>query len=79
MPASLSTYNEAFVRLRELGAELRACAPLDFAEQWAGVATELMLARSSVSRATQPSAAALTARAAEWLATRFDAASGVWR
>jgi hypothetical protein len=74
MPASLSTYDGAFVRLRELGAELRACAPMDLAEQLADVATELM-----VSRATQPSAAALTARTTEWLATRFDAASGVWR
>jgi hypothetical protein len=67
------------VQLRERGAELRACAPMDFAEQLADVATELMLACSSVSRATQPSAAELTARAAEWLATRFDTASGVWR
>ena len=79
MRASLSTYDEAFVRLREIGAELRACAPLDFAEQLAGVAPELMLARAPVSRVTPPSAAELTARTTEWLATRFDAASGVWR
>jgi hypothetical protein len=79
MRLSLSTHDEAFVRLRELGAQLQACAPTDFAEPLAEVATELMLACSPVSRSTQPSAAELTVHATDWLATRFDTASGAER
>ncbi|MDR8407963.1 glycosyltransferase [Nonomuraea sp. 3-1Str] len=67
------------VRLRELGAEVRVCAPPDeeFAQRLAGVDVPLVpvgrSARTLTTAATPPSAASLPARAAELIADLFPA------
>jgi vancomycin aglycone glucosyltransferase len=59
-----------------LGAEVRACAPPDFAELLARVGVPLVPigqpVRPPVTGATPPSAADLPPRAAEWVAAQFD-------
>ena len=66
------------MRLRELGAEVRVCAPPDkeFAELLAGVGVPLVPAgrpvRPMVTGATPPPAADLPRRAAEMIAAYFD-------
>src|SRR5215218_848436 len=64
------------VRLRALGAEVRVCAPPDFAELLARVGAELVPVgqpvRPMVHWATPPPAADLPKRAAELVAARFD-------
>ncbi|MFE0382438.1 glycosyltransferase, partial [Streptomyces inhibens] len=63
------------VQLRALGAEVRVCAPPDFAELLAGVGVPLVPVgrpvRPMVSGATPP-AADLPRRAADWVAAQFD-------
>ncbi|MGP8296438.1 glycosyltransferase [Streptomyces inhibens] len=63
------------VRLRALGAEVRVCAPPDFAELLAGVGVPLVPVgrpvRPKVTGATPP-AADLHRRAADWVAAQFD-------
>ena len=65
------------VRLRALGAEVRVCAPPDFAELLAGVDVPLVPVGQPVCRmvhgATPPWAADLARRAAELVAGRFGA------
>ncbi|WP_265560406.1 glycosyltransferase [Streptomyces hygroscopicus] len=67
------------VRLRELGAEVRVCAPPDddLAHRLAGVGVPLLpfgrSARALTAAAPQPSAANLPRRAAELIASQFDA------
>jgi vancomycin aglycone glucosyltransferase len=65
------------VRLRALGAEVRVCAPPDFAERLAEVGVPLVPAgqpvRQMVTGATPPSAADLPRHAAELIASQFDA------
>ncbi len=67
------------VRLRELGAEVRVCAPPDedFAQRLAGVGVPLVpvgpSARALTTGAPPPSAANLPQRAAELIAGQFDA------
>ncbi|MGP3981436.1 glycosyltransferase [Streptomyces sp. KR80] len=67
------------VRLRELGAEVRVCAPPDeeFAERLAGVGVPLVpvgqSVRALVTAATPPSAADLPRRAAELTVAQLDA------
>ena len=69
------------VRLRALGAEVRVCAPPDFAELLARVGVPLVPVgqpvRPLVSRATPPSAADLPRRAAELVAAQFDTVAAV--
>ncbi|MDB4872686.1 MAG: glycosyl transferase [Gemmatimonadales bacterium] len=66
------------VRLRELGAEVRVCAPPDeeFAERLAGVGVPMVpvgqSVRALVTAATPPSAADLPRRAAALIAAQFD-------
>ena len=64
------------VRLRALGAEVRVCAPPDFAELLAGVDVPLVPVGQPVCPmvhgATPPSAADLPRRATELVAARFD-------
>jgi vancomycin aglycone glucosyltransferase len=64
------------VRLRELGAEVRMCAPPDCAERLAEVGVPLapfgLPVRSLVHAATAPSAADVPRRAAELTAAAFD-------
>ena len=64
------------VRLRALGAEVRVCAPPDFAELLAGIGVPLVPVgwpvRPMVTGATPPSAADLPRRAADWVAAQFD-------
>jgi vancomycin aglycone glucosyltransferase len=64
------------VRLRELGAEVRACAPPDCAERLAEVGVPLVPVgppvRPLVHGATPPSAADVPRIAAELIATQFD-------
>jgi vancomycin aglycone glucosyltransferase len=64
------------VRLRALGAEVRVCAPPDFAELLAGVGVPLVPVgrpvRPLVHGATPPSAAGVPRRAAELIAAQFD-------
>jgi vancomycin aglycone glucosyltransferase len=64
------------VRLRALGAEVRVCAPPDFAELLARVGVPLVPVgqpvRPLVTGATPPSAADLPRRAAELVAAQFD-------
>jgi vancomycin aglycone glucosyltransferase len=64
------------VRLRALGAEVRVCAPPDFAERLAEVGVPLVPVgrpvRPMVTGATPPSAAGLPRRAAELVAAQFD-------
>jgi vancomycin aglycone glucosyltransferase len=67
------------VRLRELGAEVRVCAPPDedFAELLAGVGVPLVpvgrSARALTTESPPPSPANLPQRAAELIASQFDA------
>ncbi|GAA4225040.1 UDP:flavonoid glycosyltransferase YjiC (YdhE family) [Streptosporangium album] len=67
------------VRLRELGAEVRVCAPPDedFAQRLAGVGVPLVpvgqSARALTTTAPPPSSADLPRRAAELIASQFDA------
>jgi vancomycin aglycone glucosyltransferase len=64
------------VRLRALGAEVRVCAPPDFAERLAGVGVPLIPVgqslRALVNSPTPPSAKGLPERAAEVIAAQFD-------
>ena len=64
------------VPLRALGAELRVCAPPDFAELLARVGVPLVLVgqpvRPLVTGAPPPTAADLPRRAAELIAAQFD-------
>jgi vancomycin aglycone glucosyltransferase len=60
------------VQLGALGAEVRVCAPPDFAERLAGVGVPLVPIGQPVTGATLPSAAYLPSRAAELVAARFD-------
>lgn len=64
------------VRLRELGAEVRMCAPPDCAGRLAGVGVPLVPVgppvRPLVHGATPPSAADVPRRAAELIAAQFD-------
>ncbi|HEV8559225.1 MAG TPA: glycosyltransferase [Actinophytocola sp.] len=64
------------VRLRELGAEVRMCAPPDCAERLAEVGVPLVPVgepvRDLVHGATPPSAADVPRRAAELIAAQFD-------
>jgi vancomycin aglycone glucosyltransferase len=64
------------VRLRALGAEVRVCAPPDFAELLARVSVPLVPVgqpvRPMVHGATPPSAVDLHRRAAELVAAQFD-------
>jgi vancomycin aglycone glucosyltransferase len=64
------------VRLRALGAEVRVCAPPDFAELLARVGVPLVPVgqpvRPMVHGAPPPSAADLPRRAAELVAAQFD-------
>ena len=64
------------VRLRALGAEVRVCAPPDFAELLARVGVPLVPigqpVRPRVTGETPPSAADLPPRAAELVAAQFD-------
>ncbi|WP_336053314.1 glycosyltransferase [Streptomyces sp. CA2R101] len=63
------------VRLRALGAEVRVCAPPDFAELLAGVGVPLVPVgrpvRPRMTGATPPAAADLPRHAAEWVAAQF--------
>jgi vancomycin aglycone glucosyltransferase len=67
------------VRLRELGAEVRVCAPPDedFAQRLAGVGVPLVpvgrSARALTTESPPPSPANLPQRAAELIASQFDA------
>ncbi len=65
------------VRLRALGAEVRVCAPPDFAELLARVGAPLVPVgqpvHPTVNGATPPTAADLPRRAAEMIAAQFDA------
>ncbi|WP_031160432.1 glycosyltransferase [Streptosporangium roseum] len=67
------------VRLRELGAEVRVCAPPDeeFAERLAGVGVPLVpIGRSARALTTgAPPPSSLPQRAAELIASQFDAVS----
>jgi vancomycin aglycone glucosyltransferase len=69
------------VRLRALGAEVRVCAPPDFAELLARVGAPLVPVgqpvRPLVTGATPPSAADLPRRAAELVAAQFDTVAAV--
>ena len=69
------------VRLRALGAEVRVCAPPDFAELLARVGVPLVPVsqpvRPMVHGATPPSAADLPRRAAELVAAQFDTVAAV--
>ena len=69
------------VRLRALGAEVRVCAPPDFAELLARVGAPLVPVgqpvRSVVHGATPPSAADLPRRAVELVAAQFDTVAAV--
>jgi vancomycin aglycone glucosyltransferase len=69
------------VRLRALGAEMRVCAPPDFAELLARVGVPLVPVgqpvRPMVHGATPPSAADLPRRAAELVAAQYDAVAAV--
>jgi vancomycin aglycone glucosyltransferase len=64
------------VRLRALGAEVRVCAPPDFAERLARIGMPMVPAgppvRPLVTGATPPSAADVPRRAAELAAAQFD-------
>jgi vancomycin aglycone glucosyltransferase len=84
MRALLSTYGSRgdvepmvglAVQLAALGAEVRVCAPPDFAELLAGVGVPLVPigqpVRAPVTKATPP-AADLPPRAAELVAAQFD-------
>jgi vancomycin aglycone glucosyltransferase len=61
-------------RLRELGAEVRVCAPPDFADRLAGVGVPMVSVWVSASELTKspPPASAMPARAAELIADQFD-------
>jgi vancomycin aglycone glucosyltransferase len=85
MRALLSTYGSRgdveptvglAVQLGALGAEVRVCAPPDFAELLAGVGVPLVPigqpVRPPVTKATPRSAADLPPRAAELVAAQFD-------
>jgi vancomycin aglycone glucosyltransferase len=65
------------MHLGALGAEVRVCAPPDFAELLAGVGAPLVPigqpVRPPVTGATPPSAADLPPRAAELVSAQFDA------
>ena len=69
------------VQLRALGAEMRVCAPPDFAELLARVGALLVPVgqpmRPMVSGATPPSAADLPRRVAELVAAQFDTVAAV--
>jgi vancomycin aglycone glucosyltransferase len=69
------------VRSRALGAEVRRCAPPDFAELLARVGVPLVPVgqpvRPLVTGATPPSAADLPRRAAELVAAQFDTVAAV--
>ena len=69
------------VRLRALGAQVRACAPPDFAEKLARVDAPLVPigqpVRPMAHGATPPSAADLPRRAAELVAAQFDTIAAV--
>ena len=69
------------VRLRALGAELRVCAPPDFAELLARVGAPLVPVgqpeRPMVHGATPPSSADLPRRVAELDAAQFDTVAAV--
>jgi vancomycin aglycone glucosyltransferase len=69
------------VRLRALGAEVRVCAPPDFAELLARVGAPLVpvgqSVRPPVTGATPPSVADLPRRAAELVAAQFDTVAAV--
>jgi vancomycin aglycone glucosyltransferase len=69
------------VRLRALGAEVRVCAPPDFAELLARVGAPLVPVgqpvRPMVHGVTPPSAVDLPRRAAELVATQFDTVAAV--
>ena len=64
------------VQLGALGADVRVCAPPDFAELLAGGGVPLVPigqpVRPPVTKATPPSAADLPPRAAELVAAQFD-------
>jgi vancomycin aglycone glucosyltransferase len=64
------------VRSRALGAEVRVCAPPDFAEPLARAGVPLVPlgqpVRPPVTAATPPSAADLPLGAAEWVSAQFD-------
>ncbi|REK88901.1 glycosyltransferase [Streptomyces inhibens] len=64
------------VQLQALGAQVRVCAPPDFAELLAGVGVPLVPVgrpvRPMVTGATPPPAADLPRRAADWVAAQFD-------
>src|SRR5258708_2092218 len=64
------------VQLGALGAEVRVCAPPDFAELLAGVGVPLVPIGQAVcppvTKVTPPSAADLLPRAAELVAAEFD-------
>jgi vancomycin aglycone glucosyltransferase len=63
------------VRLRELGAEVRVCAPPDFAERLAGVGVPMVPVGPSASELTvaAPPPSSLPERAAQLIASQFDA------
>jgi vancomycin aglycone glucosyltransferase len=63
------------VRLRELGAEVRVCAPPDFAELLAGIGVEMVPVGLSARALTTaaPPASSLPQRAAELIASQFEA------
>jgi vancomycin aglycone glucosyltransferase len=90
MRVLLSTYGsrgdvepmvELAVRLRALGAEVRVCAPPDFAELLARVGAPLVPVgqpvRPMVHGATPPTAADLPRRAAELVAAQSDTVAAV--
>jgi vancomycin aglycone glucosyltransferase len=63
------------VRLRELGAEVRVCAPPDFAERLAGVGVPMVPVGPSASELTvaAPPPSSLPERAARLITSQFDA------
>ena len=69
------------MQLGALGAEVRVCAPPDFAELLARVGAPLVPVgqpvRPMLHGATPPSAADLPRRAAEFVAARFDTIAAV--
>ncbi|GAA1311581.1 glycosyltransferase [Pseudonocardia xinjiangensis] len=66
------------LRLRELGAEVRVCAPPDFAERLAGVGVPMVPVGPSASALTAaaPPPSGLPQRAAGLIAGQFDAVTG---
>ena len=60
------------VQLGARGAEVRVCAPPDFAELLASVGVPLVPIGQPVTAATPPTAADLPRRAAESVAAQFD-------